>query len=63
MSVEYLASVFEVGRGHLVVIFSVTSLAHLVLEYVIALSNADCIVSGEEFTAFSTVLFLFFIGV
>lgn len=54
---------FEVGRGHLVVIFSVTSLARLVLEYVIALSNADCIVSGEEFTAFLTVLFLFFIGV
>ena len=53
---------FEVGRGHLVVIFSVTSLLHLVLEYVIALGHADCIVSGE-LTAFLSVLFLFFIGV
>ena len=52
---------FEVGRGHLVVIFSVTSLPHLVLEYVVALGHADSIVSSE-FTAFLSVLFIFFIG-
>ena len=43
---------FEAGRGHLVVIFLITSLQHFVLEYVFALNNAECIVSCEEFTAF-----------